>query len=144
MIYGDSRLPDSFWDKVFPDPNTGCWLWAGAIAATGYGVYKGYAGQRRPHRITLWLETGLLGADARHGCQQRSCLNPDHLSWGSRSDNLRDSVRDGTHVWANKTHCPSGHEYNEENTRMYGGRRYCKPCNRIQVSKYYFRNKVAK
>ncbi len=38
MIWGDSRLPNRFWDKVVPEPNSGCWLWIGAVTPTGYGV----------------------------------------------------------------------------------------------------------
>lgn len=31
-----------------------------------------------------------------------------------------------------RTHCPSGHEYTPENTRVYQGRRYCEECRRIR------------
>lgn len=31
------------------------------------------------------------------------------------------------------THCPRGHEYNEENTRHYRGRRFCKCCRKLNV-----------
>jgi len=51
-----------------------------------------------------------------------------NLYWGTYEDNLRDAVKHGVHHWANKTKCPQDHEYNEENTRMYHGRRYCKAC----------------
>jgi len=30
------------------------------------------------------------------------------------------------------THCPHGHEYTSENTRVYGRRRFCKMCERIR------------
>jgi hypothetical protein len=32
MNFGDPRLPDRFWVKVIPEPNSGCWLWFAAIA----------------------------------------------------------------------------------------------------------------
>jgi hypothetical protein len=35
-----------------------------------------------------------------------------------------------------KTHCPSGHEYTEENTYRWGGRRYCIQCNRERTLRY--------
>ena len=31
-----------------------------------------------------------------------------------------------------KTHCPKGHEYTEENTRIWGPSRYCISCNQIR------------
>jgi hypothetical protein len=27
--WGDERLPQRFWDKTIPEPNSGCWLWTG-------------------------------------------------------------------------------------------------------------------
>ena len=41
MDYGDPRLPDRFWAKVYPEPNTGCWLWSGATTGNGYGIIIG-------------------------------------------------------------------------------------------------------
>src|SRR3546814_17503301 len=35
--FGDTRLPRRFWDKVSPEPHSGCWLWLGAHTAPGYG-----------------------------------------------------------------------------------------------------------
>jgi hypothetical protein len=32
-----------------------------------------------------------------------------------------------------KTHCPSGHPYNEANTWHYRDRRYCRACHRARV-----------
>lgn len=37
--------------------------------------------------------------------------------------------KDERRFWA-KTHCPQGHEYNEENTRWYKGSRNCRVCDR--------------
>jgi hypothetical protein len=31
-----------------------------------------------------------------------------------------------------KTHCPHGHAYDEENTRVYQGRRFCRACSRAR------------
>ena len=67
-------------------------------------------------------------------------LNDDHtdnrlcnLAPGSQGDNMRDAVRNGRHSEARRTHCPKGHEYTPENTRVSrtaDGRvsRHCRTC----------------
>lgn len=55
----------------------------------------------------------------------------DNLRWATRSENVKDSVRNGTHHMARRTHCPQGHEYTPENTyRKPSGQRYCRECRR--------------
>lgn len=54
-----------------------------------------------------------------------------NLRVGDFSDNAYDKVRNGRHHNARKTHCPKGHEYTRENTRVIPSRptaRYCKAC----------------
>jgi hypothetical protein len=56
-----------------------------------------------------------------------------NIRWGTRSENILDSVQHGTNHWTTRTHCPNDHEYTPENTgysrRSSGKRfRYCKTC----------------
>lgn len=52
-----------------------------------------------------------------------------NLAWGTRSDNMYDSVRNNVHPESKRTHCSKGHEFIPENTlvRSDGGRR-CRSC----------------
>ncbi|MGX6605613.1 HNH endonuclease signature motif containing protein [Micromonosporaceae bacterium Da 78-11] len=55
----------------------------------------------------------------------------ENLAWGTRSENVRDAIRHGTHwsPWQAKTHCIRGHEFNETNTYWRSnGRKSCKAC----------------
>ena len=51
-----------------------------------------------------------------------------NLRWGTRSENVKDAVRHGTHHSASRTHCPHGHPYDEENTLYARGQRFCIAC----------------
>lgn len=56
-----------------------------------------------------------------------------NLRYDTHSANVLDSVHMRTQVSASKTHCPDGHEYNTENTRIeVTGWRRCRICERHQ------------
>jgi len=79
---------------VFPEPNTGCWLWAGPSDRRGYGVFRrdGDRMTLRPYRF-LWEAMGReypAGLILRHRCDTPACVNPDHLELGDRQDNMID------------------------------------------------------
>lgn len=73
--------------------------------------------------------------DGMEGCHWDDNPANNHLAnlrWDTRSANVRDSVRNGTHHMARATHCPQGHEYTPENTYQYPqGNRACRECRRI-------------
>lgn len=102
------RLPcqvpaESFWplvERTGPTP-TGrgpigqCWTWSGLKnAKSGYG-YMHHRGKPIPaHRISFALHNGgiLDGLVIIHICDNKSCVNPDHLREGTNQDNLDDLV----------------------------------------------------
>jgi HNH endonuclease len=86
-----------------PEPNTGCWLWLGSLDGAGYGCMR--VGSRRDgsralvstHRAAWEAFVGPipLGLYVCHRCDQRVCLNPDHLFLGSHRDNMADMAAKG-------------------------------------------------
>lgn len=62
-----------------------------------------------------------------------------NLAYGTQHENGLDMVRHGNSHWANKTHCPKGHEYSPENTVRYDGRRWCVTCRRANGLAAYHR-----
>jgi len=88
--------------KVSPEPNTGCWIWDGAIGGDGYGRFA--MGPRRmvhryqrAHRAAWLLYRGAIpgGLYVLHGCDNRWCVNPDHLRLGTQSENIMEMHRKG-------------------------------------------------
>ena len=74
------------------------------------------------------------GYFALHKCNNRGCINPDHIYEGNRSQNMLDSYNAGRitgNGW--QTHCPQGHEYTPENTILYRNMRTCRACNRLSA-----------
>ncbi|OKH70800.1 hypothetical protein EB72_24710 [Mycobacterium sp. SWH-M1] len=89
------------------------------------------AGDRRlVHRMVLEAFHGPCppGMVAAHWDDDPRNNAIGNLRWATPSENAYDAVRNGSHHFANKTHCPQGHPYDAANTRVYRGRRYCKSC----------------
>jgi len=91
----------------------------------------GKAHSARVHRLVAeaFLGPAPEGAEVCHRDDNNDNNKLSNLYWGTRSDNLRDAVRNGRHWQANKTHCKWGHEFTPENTAIHrSGGRQCRAC----------------
>jgi hypothetical protein len=123
-----SGLPQHIEDKIFTEPNSGCWLWTANQLPRGYGQLKYKRRCSYSHRVVYEILVGPIpkGLHIDHLCRTPSCCNPDHLEPVTHLENVRRGDAGQHH--ARKEECPHGHPYTEENTRRNEKGRWCRAC----------------
>ncbi len=76
-----------------PDRQGECLLWTGPRRPAGYGLTRADGITLSAHRIACFLAHGAPNGrkDACHSCDQPACIEPKHLFWGTRSENMLDA-----------------------------------------------------
>lgn len=81
---------------IYPEPNSGCWLWAGYSNQMGYGQVYVKGVRKQSHRLSYEIKHNILLTSEQlicHKCNVPSCCNPDHLYLGTQSDNMSQAYR---------------------------------------------------
>lgn len=75
-----------------------CHVWTAALNAKGYGHFAAEGKIRRAH-IVAWEIVNVRrvpsGCVVMHICDNRACVNPDHLRVGTAMDNTQDMIAKG-------------------------------------------------
>lgn len=88
---------EKFFDKIFHEPNSGCWLWGGAVDGCGYGMLRRDGKFHKAHRFSYEYHLGQIptGLNICHSCDTPACVNPDHLYAATQKKNMQDMVARG-------------------------------------------------
>lgn len=79
---------------------SGCHLWKSTLHRDGYGKFWHIGGQIQAHRIAYMIYVGDIpeGQWVLHKCDNRLCVNPEHLYLGDAKQNTADMHNRGRAV----------------------------------------------
>lgn len=134
-----SVVISEIYERCETDIQSGCWLWLGYIAPSGYGQI---GRNDLVHRCVDEKLHGPIpdGWHVHHKCETRRCCNPEHLLRLPAGDHLRETLRmNGTdYLWKTRerpTHCPKGHSLEDAYHFRSRNRTVCRQCTKEQNDK---------
>lgn len=82
---------ERFWGKVAIGAPDVCWVWRGCRIKSDYGQFRVGKLVQYAHRVAWELTYGPIpdGIFIDHRCNNRLCMNLDHMRFASKAENCR-------------------------------------------------------
>lgn len=84
---------------------SGCWIWNGARTGSGYPQMTIGGKAQTVHRLQYRQARGPIPAGhvVCHSCDNKLCVNPDHLFCGTQKSNMQDMKAKGRHLYGERS-----------------------------------------
>jgi hypothetical protein len=113
----------------------GCWQWTGKLMKIGYAEISWNGRRFYAHQVSYLLHKGDIpeGLEIDHLCENKGCVNPDHLEAVPHWVN---SVRGN--FKKRHSHCKNGHPLSGDNVGIQNTTRtrYCRICNSRRATEW--------
>ena len=88
------KYSDKMLSSISVLEDSGCWEWSRGMFDNGYGQACAFNRPIKAHRLSYLVFVGPImgGQCVLHRCDNKKCVNPDHLCLGTNGDNSRDMV----------------------------------------------------
>jgi len=126
-----------FWSHVDKTGDEGCWNWKGHKKSSKYyGIFHYRKKTPGAHRISYAIHHNedISDKHIHHICENRGCVNPDHLEALLPIDHMRKTPQSNAYCALTTNTCIHGHAFIGDNVYYYpNGSRACRECIRRLV-----------